>query len=347
MLQVYVQPRHCEAQHFLDHFARCDATANDIPTVTHIVEVKLTALEHAIYLGQVQRNAPLEQRVMLCNHYSMEDRENDSAEKAVERTKSAQKEQLAATSAHLTGAEKALEDNPDERGLAISAGAARNGVRQAEAAIRFFEATLSCLQETSFSAQCAVCWDDMKKETTCLLTCGHLFCKGCVGLGKCPSCRAAVERKINVSELLTGEAEAEHGSKIMALVRVTKTIEDDKMLVFVQWEALSLKIQRALKQCGVQALRLRGSTTSRTKTLQEFACGSAKLLLLSLEKSPTGMNLTCANHVVLFHPMVAESEEIARDYERQAVGRVKRHGQTKTVHVHRVVAKGTIEEDLL
>ena len=106
-------------------------------------------------------------------------------------------------------------------------------MRQAEAAIRFFEATLSCLQETSFSAQCAVCWDDMKKETTCLLTCGHLFCKGCVGLGKCPSCRAVVERKINVSELLTGEAEAEHGSKIMALVRLTKYIEDDKMLVFV------------------------------------------------------------------------------------------------------------------
>merc|ERR1712048_1155917 len=68
------------------------------------------------------------------------------------------------------------------------------------------------------------------------------------------------------------------------------------------------------------------------------------VILLSLEQSPVGMNLVCAHHVLLVHLMHAEQPEEAVSYEIQAIGRVRRQGQKSTVHVHRFVARDTVEE---
>ena len=59
-----------------------------------------------------------------------------------------------------------------------------------------------------------------------------------------------------------------------------------------------------------------------------------KVLLLSLESSATGINLTCANHCILVHPMFGQN---ATDFEKQAIARVRRQGQTKTCYVYRCV----------
>ena len=61
-------------------------------------------------------------------------------------------------------------------------------------------------------------------------------------------------------------------------------------------------------------------------------------MVLSLKAGGTGLNLTAANHVVLYdrwwNPAV---EDQARD-------RVWRIGQTKTVIAHRLVCPGTVDE---
>ena len=49
---------------------------------------------------------------------------------------------------------------------------------------------------------------------------------------------------------------------------------------------------------------------------QSFQKGTSEpVMLLSIEDSASGTNLTIANHVVLVHPMVAESEEKVRVYK--------------------------------
>lgn len=58
-----------------------------------------------------------------------------------------------------------------------------------------------------------------------------------------------------------------------------------------------------------------------------------RILLLSLERSPAGMNLVCCHHLVLVHPMLAESKDASLSFERQAIGRVRRQGQKEKVHV--------------
>merc|ERR1719199_1570507 len=74
---------------------------------------------------------------------------------------------------------------------------------------------------------------------------------------------------------------------------------------------------------------------------------TAHILLLSLENSASGTNLTAANHVVFVHPMSAASSERAVSYEAQAIGRCRRWGQEKSeVHCWRFVTRGTIEETI-
>ncbi|HEY3673910.1 MAG TPA: C-terminal helicase domain-containing protein, partial [Acidimicrobiia bacterium] len=80
----------------------------------------------------------------------------------------------------------------------------------------------------------------------------------------------------------------------------------------------------------------RGVRDAMVKRFQEGEGPAA--LVLSLKAGGTGLNLTAANHVVLYdrwwNPAV---EDQARD-------RAWRIGQTKTVISHRLVCPGTVDE---
>ena len=71
-----------------------------------------------------------------------------------------------------------------------------------------------------------------------------------------------------------------------------------------------------------------------------FQEGKYPILLLSLKAGGTGLNLTAANHVIHYdrwwNPAV----------ENQATDRAYRIGQTRFVHVHKMVASGTLEEKI-
>lgn len=69
------------------------------------------------------------------------------------------------------------------------------------------------------------------------------------------------------------------------------------------------------------------------------------MVLLSLERSASGMNLIEANYVVLLDPMDGTVEE-ARAYEIQALGRAHRQGQNQKVTLVRFVIQDSVEEEL-
>merc|ERR1719265_2587605 len=71
------------------------------------------------------------------------------------------------------------------------------------------------------------------------------------------------------------------------------------------------------------------------------------VLLLSLGEAASGTNLTAASHVILLHPMLAPTRELAIGFEMQAIGRARRLGQKRDkVHVWRFVTLGTVEEEI-
>ncbi|KIP06728.1 hypothetical protein PHLGIDRAFT_72252, partial [Phlebiopsis gigantea 11061_1 CR5-6] len=64
-----------------------------------------------------------------------------------------------------------------------------------------------------------------------------------------------------------------------------------------------------------------------------------KVLLMTIQSGGTGLNITSCNNVIVLDPWWNPY------LEEQAIGRVHRIGQTKPVHVYRIVAEDTIEMD--
>lgn len=145
---------------------------------------------------------------------------------------------------------------------------------------------------------------------------------------------------------------AKYGSKIAAIVEHVQRLQTRepgcKIICFVQWEDLKRKISSALDEFKVAHLTLHGSVWARRSALTRFQyeVDCPRMLLLSLQESASGTNLTSANHVIIVHPMEAATPEEAVAFEMQAIGRVRRPGQTKKIHIWRFVTVGTIEQQI-
>ena len=146
---------------------------------------------------------------------------------------------------------------------------------------------------------------------------------------------------------------AGHGTKTAHIIRTLHAIRandpDSKAILFCQFDDLKRVLSTALNECGIKHCVLQGSTLARANLIRSFNATHVanqkkeniannveedpreKLLLLSLEDSASGSNLTAASHVLFVHPMLAANQETAIAYEAQAVGRVRRPGQEKTV----------------
>jgi len=75
--------------------------------------------------------------------------------------------------------------------------------------------------------------------------------------------------------------------------------------------------------------------------------GDPRVLILTMDdESSAGVNLTTCNHAIFVHPLLAESKEKYKAYETQAIGRIKRYGQQKVVHIWRYLATDTIDVEV-
>ena len=84
------------------------------------------------------------------------------------------------------------------------------------------------------------------------------------------------------------------------------------------------------------------SAEERQLVLDRFAAEEGfGVLALQIEAGGVGINLQCAQVVILMEPQFKPSTE------KQAVARVRRMGQTRKVHAHRLIAKGTVDEALV
>ena len=131
-------------------------------------------------------------------------------------------------------------------------------------------------------------------------------------------------------------------SRLMSLLEEV-IATGEKALVFTQFREmgrlLSAMIQHDLE---VDTLFLHGGTPPkrRQQFIDRFQAddGNVPVFILSLKAGGVGLNLTAANHV--FHYDRWWNPAI----ENQATDRAFRIGQTKTVHVHKFVCTGTLEE---
>ncbi|KAI7905546.1 SNF2 family N-terminal domain-containing protein [Cokeromyces recurvatus] len=120
--------------------------------------------------------------------------------------------------------------------------------------------------------------------------------------------------------------------------------ENHKTVVFSQFTGFLDLIEEGLNYESIPFTRLDGTQAQaqREKVLKEFTKPDGiDVLLISLRAGGVGLNLTCANRVIMMDPWWNFA------IESQAIDRVHRLGQSKDVVVTRFIMRDTVEERIL
>lgn len=127
---------------------------------------------------------------------------------------------------------------------------------------------------------------------------------------------------------------------------ITALPRDDKVVVFSTFLTYLRYAKHSLEAAGVScALYCGGMTMKQKQTLlARFHDASQpdtpRVLLATTSSCGVGINLTCANHCFLMEPSWNPGTE------EQALNRIHRIGQTKPVTVTKLIADGTIEQNI-
>ncbi|TBU29891.1 SNF2 family N-terminal domain-containing protein [Dichomitus squalens] len=228
-------------------------------------------------------------------------------------------------------------------------------------------------------AECPICFDVMETPTI-LPDCMHQCCKDCIIAfiekcrekgedGKCPTCSKGPES--DLLEIVRSRQNSNEGAgdiqeapaptvilrrndfrsstKLEALVQHLRRLRDQDLcfraVVFSQFTSFLDLIQIVLEREGLLWYRFDGSmdVKKRNEAVSGFKAPSreAKVLIISLKAGGVGLNLTNANHVFMMDCWWNAATE------NQAIDRVHRIGQEKTVYVTHFIVSGTIEGRIL
>lgn len=118
----------------------------------------------------------------------------------------------------------------------------------------------------------------------------------------------------------------------------------DKVLIFSQFTTMLDILEEVLHIFALSFVRLDGSTpvAERCALIDEFSRDARiKIFLLSSKAAGFGVNLTAANHAILY------DVDYNPHNDKQAEDRCHRIGQEKPVYVYKLVSKDSIEEQAL
>lgn len=117
----------------------------------------------------------------------------------------------------------------------------------------------------------------------------------------------------------------------------------DRTLIFSQFTTMMDILEAVFETLSIKFMRLDGSTpmASRQDMIDQFTNDSSiPVFMLSTKAGGAGINLACANKVIIFDSGFNPQDDI------QAENRAHRVGQTRDVEVVRLVTRGTIEEQI-
>ncbi|KAK9448166.1 SNF2 family N-terminal domain-containing protein [Limtongia smithiae] len=222
--------------------------------------------------------------------------------------------------------------------------------------------------------ECPICSAE-PIETPVVTPCWHMSCRSCLIAHikfqkehgqepRCHSCRETIsadslyevvrqngKTKPAVKEDLylrryKPESSAKISHLIAKLISLRQEEPSTKCVVFSQFTSFLDLIEPALKRDHFEFMRIdgRSSQLERARVLEKFKVsntGEPLLLLLSLKTGGVGLNLVTASKVFMMDPWWSYA------VEAQAIDRIHRMGQTRSVSVYRFIVKGSVEERML
>ena len=156
--------------------------------------------------------------------------------------------------------------------------------------------------------------------------------------------RGVVEKETHNDRLLYNKLLVQSSGKFMLLSKLLPSLQSEghQVLIFSQFINTLNLLEDLLALLGFTFDRLDGSVRGdlRQQKIDRFNAGKAFAFLLSTKAGGLGLNLTAADTVIIFDNDWNPQNDV------QAEARAHRIGQQKSVHVYRLVTKGTYEEEL-
>lgn len=115
-----------------------------------------------------------------------------------------------------------------------------------------------------------------------------------------------------------------------ALLRVMRDHPNGRFLVFSRYDNPFYAMEESMATIGVRVKQVKGNKDAVAATLRRFQGGDLRCLLLNSHYAGSGLNITSATHVILYHAMTHEEE-------KQIMGRAYRMGRTEPLHVIRLL----------
>lgn len=223
--------------------------------------------------------------------------------------------------------------------------------------------TLQSLQETT----CCLCLEILDRPT--ITNCQHIFCHDCIKKSmefknKCPMCRTVLREEQfkeikQVEETVSGDGNFVFcRDSLGRQVKVPKVIsnvyekttasnkktwlmnllkERNKVVVYSQFNTVLESYSKCIDSSIITG---KSSRAQRKKNIEKFKRGDTKVFFLSTKVADVGINLTEGDTLVFLEPGLESA------VEKQALGRLKRIGQDKVIHVYNVLTKNTVEEKI-
>ncbi|KAI0684760.1 SNF2 family N-terminal domain-containing protein [Cytidiella melzeri] len=227
------------------------------------------------------------------------------------------------------------------------------------------------------NAECPICMDVMQYPMV-IPGCLHQCCKDCITAflsnladkgeeGRCPTCSHGPVQETDLLEVMRAKQtdasdneaptptirlrrnDFRSSTKLDALIQNLRRLRDQdpcfRAVVFSQFTTFLDLIQIVLEREGLAWFRFDGSmdVKKRSEAISGFKSTSRepKVLIISLKAGGVGLNLTNANHVFMMDCWWNSATE------NQAIDRVHRIGQGKTVYVKQFIISDTIEGRVL
>jgi site-specific DNA-cytosine methylase len=188
--------------------------------------------------------------------------------------------------------------------------------------------------------------------------CGHLVCQQCHETAKeqhrsqCAAAGCSASQQDHhllwSHKLKQSHKTTSHGAKLEAALHIAKQIKTkgEKAILFVQYPEQVAPAAAALDKNSITT-----TTVSKDNAGEKIAafCQSKDtvLVLNASDETAAGSNIQAANHVIFLSPLLRDNQYSYDSTMAQAIGRVRRHGQTRPIHVYRICALHTIDVDIL
>ena len=223
------------------------------------------------------------------------------------------------------------------------------------------------------SQQCFAAGNKNDAQVAVSALCGHRVCLNCYLSSKekhitqCTAvgCGAAQhDHHLLWSHILDRTSKASpYGAKLDAAISLIRDIKKkgEKAILFVQYnqprqqgqpQQHSKQLDQAAKALQHAHIAATVVTSSKTAGVQIAAfCqnnnNDTVLVLNASDETAASSNIQAANHVIFLSPLLRDSQYGYDSTMAQAVGRVRRHGQKRPIHVYRICALHTIDVDIL